>query len=203
MTLSAQDHDRIAGAIRAVEARTSGEIICVLARSSTGTTAVPLLIAAVAALALPWALVAFTAMPVYRILTLQVAAFLLLAAFLYLPPIQAALLPRRTRRALAHETAMRQFRQRGLARKKDRTGILIFVSVAERYARIVADEGIAARVPQSHWQAAVDALIAHTREGRVADGFLAAIEICGNELAAHFPYTGAARDELPDRIYVI
>ena len=42
---------------------------------------------------------------------------------------------------------------RGLARKKDRNGVLIFVSLAERYARIIADEGIAARVPQSQWQA--------------------------------------------------
>lgn len=203
MTLSAQDRDRIAAAIRAAEAKSSGEIVCVLARSSAGTTAVPLLVAAIAALALPWLLVALTAMPVYRILTWQVALFIALAALLYLPPIQAALLPRRTRRALAHEVAMQQFRQRGLTRKKDRTSILIFVSLAERYARIVADDGIAARVPQSQWQSAVDALIAHTRDGRVADGFLAAIEKCGDELATHFPRTGTVRDELPDRIYVI
>jgi putative membrane protein len=142
-------------------------------------------------------------MPVYRILTLQVATFLLLTALLYLPPMQAALLPRRTRRALAHEVAMQQFRQRGLTRKKDRTGILIFVSLAEHYARIVADDGIAARVPQSNWQAAVDALVAHTRDGRIAEGFVAAIEKCGDELAAHFPRTSVSAEELPDRIYVI
>jgi putative membrane protein len=98
---------------------------------------------------------------------------------------------------------MEQFVIRGIARKKDRTGILIFVSIAERYVRIIADEGIAARVPQSHWQGAVDALIAHTRDGRIADGFIAAIEVCGNVLAANFPRTEASRDELPDRIHLI
>ena len=203
MTFTEQDRERISAAIRAAETRTSGEIICVLARSSSGTTAIPLVIASIAALALPWALVAFTAMPVYRILTLQVVTFVVLAALLYLPPVHAALLPRRTRRALAHQAAMQQFRSRGLTRKKDRTGILIFVSLAERYARIVADEGIAARVPQTQWQSAVDSLIAHAREGHIADGFIGAIEWCGNELARHFPRTEGSRDELPDRIYLI
>ena len=70
---------------------------------------------------------------------------------------------------------------------KERTGILIFVSLAERYARIIADDGIAARVPQSHWQGAVDALVAHMREGRIADGFVAAIDDLRRELATHFP----------------
>ena len=88
--------------------------------------------------------------------------------------------------------------------KQGSSGILIFVSLAERYARIIADDEIAARVPQSRWQAAVDALIAHMRDGRVADGFIAAIEMCGgNELARHFPRTDASRNELPDRIYLI
>lgn len=203
MTFTEQDRARISAAIQATEARTSGEIVCVLARSSSGMTAVPLLIASVAALALPWALVAYTAMPVYQILTLQLTAFVVLAALLYLPPVHTALLPRRTRRALAHQAALQQFRSRGLARKKDRTGILIFVSLAERYARIVADDGIAARVPQTQWQSAVDSLIAHMRDGHIADGFISAIELCGNELARHFPRTEASRDELPDRIYVI
>jgi putative membrane protein len=86
---------------------------------------------------------------------------------------------------------------------KDRSGILIFVSLAEHYARIVADTGIAARVSQSEWQGAVDTLVAHCSGGRVADGLISAIDTCGTVLAAHFPRTAASRDELPDRIYVI
>ncbi len=77
------------------------------------------------------------------------------------------------------------------------------MSLAEHYARIVADEGIASRVPQSEWQGAVDALIAHTRDGRIADGFITAIDLCGEALAKHFPRTASDRDELRDRIYVI
>jgi putative membrane protein len=203
MHISEQDRERIAAAIRSAEARTSGEIVCVLARTSSHATALPVFIAAAAALALPWLLVVFTAMTVHRILSLQVIAFLALLALFCLPRIRVALMPRKARRAIAHRVAIEQFTSRGIARKKDRSGILIFVSLAERYARIIADEGIAALVPQSEWQAAVDALIAHMRDGRIADGFVAAIDVCGNKLAKHFPRNTASTDVLPDRIYLI
>lgn len=203
MTLSDAGRGRISAAIRTAEARTSGEIVCVLAESSTGPTALPVLIAAVLALALPWLLMAATAFPLQRILELQLVSFLVLLIVLSLPRVRTVLVPRAARRAHAHRVAMEQFRSRGIARKKDRAGILIFVSLAERYARIVADDGIAARVRQTQWQAAVDALVAAMREDRVADGFISAIDACGTILAAHFPPTGPARDELPDRIYVI
>jgi len=203
MSISTQDREHIAGAIRAAEAKTSGEIVCVLAQTSSDATALPVIIAAAAALALPWLLVAFTAMTVHRILSLQVVTFFVLLLLLCLPRVRVALMPRKARRAIAHRAAMAQFATRGIARKQDRSGILIFVSLAERYARIIADDGIAARVPQAEWQAAVDALIAHMRDGRIADGFVTAIERCGDKLAAHFPRTGTSEDALPDRIYVI
>ena len=53
MSISKEDYERIATAIRSAEARTSGEIVCVLAETSSHTTALPVFIAAVAALVLP------------------------------------------------------------------------------------------------------------------------------------------------------
>jgi putative membrane protein len=203
MNVSEQERKRISTAIRAAEAKTSGEIVCVLAQTSSDTTALPILVAAVVALALPWLLVAFTAMSVHRILLLQIVVFFALSLLLCLPRVRVALLPRAARRAVAHRVAMEQFSLRGIAHKKDRTGILIFVSLAEHYARIIADEGIATRVPQSEWQDAIDALVAHMSGGRIADGFITAIEKCGNVLAANFPRSETSRDELPDRIYLI
>jgi putative membrane protein len=203
MIISAQDRQRISSAIHAAEARTSGEIVCVLAQASSDATALPVLMAAVAALALPWLLVAFTNMTVDRILSLQIILFVALLVLLCLPRVRVALMPRNARRAVAHRVAMEQFTIRGIARTKHRCGILIFVSLAERYARIIADEGIAARVPQSEWQAAVDVLVAHMRDNRIADGFVTAIEVCGQKLARHFPRTETSQDQLPDRIYLI
>ena len=203
MKVSEQDRARISTAIRAAEKKTSGEIVCVLAQSSSDVTALPILVAAVVALALPWLLVALTAMSVHRILVLQVLVFVALALVLCVPQVRVALVPRRARRAVAHRAAMEQFTIRGIARTKNRTGILIFVSLAEHYARIIADVGIAGRVPQSEWQDAIDALVTHMKYGRIADGFIMAIDVCGRVLATHFPRTETSRDELPDRIYLI
>jgi putative membrane protein len=177
--------------------------VCVLAQTSMQTTASPVFIAAVVALLLPWLLTAFTAMSVFRILSLQVVVFLALLMLLCLPRVRVALMPRRARRAAAYRVAMEQFVSRGLTRNKSHSGILIYVSLAEHYARIIAGTEIAARVPQARWQAAVDALIAHTRNGFIADGFIAAIEMCGEELGRHFPRTASDRNNLPDRIYLI
>jgi putative membrane protein len=203
MSISATDHERISTAIRDVEAKTSGEIVCVLAQTSSDVAALPVVLAAVAALALPWLLVAFTAMTVRGILSFQVLTFLALAGIFWLPRVRVALTPRSARRAIAHRAALQQFEIRGIALTKERSGILIFVSLAERYARIVADVGIAARVPQIEWQAAVDALVAHMRDGRIADGFIAAVELCGSRLARQFPRTNPSRDELPNKIHLI
>ena len=133
----------------------------------------------------------------------QIVVFLALGLLLCLPRLRVALIPRRARRAMAFRVATEQFYTRAVSRKHDRSGILIFVSLAEHYARIIADDGIAARVPQLHWRSVVDALIAQVREDRVADGFIAAIEMCGAVLAEHFPRADGSPNELPDRIYFL
>ena len=117
-------------------------------------------------------------------------------------PLRIALVPRAVRRAHAHRVALEQFVVRRVARTKNRTGVLIFVSLAERYARIIADEGIAQKVPAAEWQAAIDALTSHMRAGRIAAGFGAAIERCGDVLAMHAPPDGSS-NELPDRLYMM
>ena len=86
---------------------------------------------------------------------------------------------------------------RRISHTQGRTGVLIFVSLAERYARIIADEGIAAKVDQKEWQAAIDGLTAQMREGHVAEGFLAAIGACGEVLARHAPPGEGARGNCP------
>jgi putative membrane protein len=202
MSLSKEDHDRIAIAIRSAEANTSSEVVCVLARTSSHLTALPIFVAAVVALAVPWVLMFLTVMTVQRILSLQVIIFIGLLMLLSMPKIRVALTPRNVRRAVAHRLALDQFVSRGLGHNRQRRGVLIFVSLAERYARIIVGDEVAALIPQSHWQLAVDALTAHMRNGRIADGFVAAIDLCVSELAKHFPRAEGGRNN-PERIYVI
>ncbi len=201
MPISREDYARIAGAIKAAEQRTAGEIVCVLARRSSDYSYVPPLWAALIALVTPWPLIVFTELGVRTIFVIQIVVFIVAAAIVSWPPLRLAATPRLVKRARAHRAGIEQFFTRGVAGTKERTGVLIFVSLGERYARIVADEGIAAKIGEDQWRGALDLLRAHMREGRVADGFVAAIEECARILSAHVPPGG--REELPDRIYVI
>jgi putative membrane protein len=202
MPLSRADYDAVAAAIRAAEARTCGQLVCVLAHASADYVHIPVLWASTLALLVPWPLIYFTQWSVQQIFLVQLVVFLVVALLLSWMPLRLALVPRPVRRARAHRAALEQFVLRGISRTRNRTGVLIFVSLAERYARIIADDGIAGKVHNAEWQAAIDALTGHMRDGRIAYGFIAAVESCGDILAAHAPPDGSA-NELPDRLYVI
>ena len=57
----------------------------------------------------------------------------------------------------------------------------------EHRAEIVADEAIASKVAPEVWGEAMAAMLAHIREGRIADGMIAGVEKVGAVLAEHFP----------------
>ena len=196
-------HRRIAQAIHAAEAGTSGQIVCVLARASMNYGEIAMLLAALLALLAPWLLLALTQWSVIHLLLAQLAIFVVAWMLLSIPAISTRLVSGRAKRAAAHRAAAEQFIIRGVSRTSGGTGVLIFVSLAERYARIIADNGIAAKIPPQDWQAIVDNLTVHMRDHRIGDGFVAAIGACGTLLATHFPPGQGGSNELPDRLYVI
>jgi putative membrane protein len=201
-TFSAEDQARVAAAIRQAETRTSGEIVCVLARSSGEYGHVPALWSALFALAAPWPLMAFTEWSAQRIFLVQAAIFVGLVLLFSVESLRMQLTPRSVQRARAHRAAIEQFHTRGLARTPARNGVLIYVSLAERYARVVADAGVDAKASQADWRRAVDALVSHIAEEEIAEGFVEAITICADVLALHFP-PEPGENRLPDRVYLV
>lgn len=200
--ISDDDRARIAAAIHAAEQKTAGDIVCVLMRASSSYSYAPLIWASFVALLAPWALVAATQISVVRILGLQVAIFVAVGLLLMWTPLRFALVPRAVKRTRAHRAGMEQFFARGITQTRNRMGVMIFVSLAEHYAHVVADDGIAARVDHAIWRETVTVLTAHISQGRVADGFIAAIERCGAVMADIAPSDGTGH-ALPDRIYVL
>jgi putative membrane protein len=203
--ISDADRAQIAQAIRLAEATTAGEIFCVLAERSSAYTLVPVAWAAALALLAPLPLIYLTSWAASVIYVLQLSAFVGATIVLSRPAVRFRIVPRRARHDRAHSTAMRQFWALRLHKTKERTGVLIFVSFAERYAEVIADAGINEKVTPEVWERAVAALTDGIKQGRIGDGFVAAIALCGAVLAEHFPLpAGTANpNELPDKLIEI
>ncbi len=193
----------ITGAIEAAERRTSGEIVCVVSRSSSDYNYFPLIWAVLIGLATPWPLIILTRLSVQRIYILQLLVFIFCLVVLSLPRIRMWLVPQNIARKRAHRAAMEQFMIRGMSHTKERTGVLIFISLAEHYARIIADEGIARQVQQARWNHAVLKLTEKAAAGALAEGLAEAIETCGDILAGPFPRRADTGNQLPDRLFII
>jgi putative membrane protein len=200
-SLSEIDHARIADAVRVAEQSTAGEIYVVIARSPHEPGSGPLLLAAVLALLLPWPLFFLTDLSITAVLIIQVAFFILAAIGLPLLGPRLAWLDfladavRRRARTI--------FLAHGVHLTDDRTGVLIYLALAERQVEIVADRTIHSRVEQSVWDEIAAMVAESAREGRITEGILAAVDKSGAVLAAHFPPRPGDRNELPDHVVEI
>ncbi|HEU5434288.1 MAG TPA: TPM domain-containing protein [Thermomicrobiales bacterium] len=86
---------------------------------------------------------------------------------------------------------------------EDNAGVLVYLLLADRDVEIVADRGIDRRVPPGVWKAICTRMEAEFREGRFVEGIAAGIGEIGALLAAHFPHTADAANELPDKPVIL
>ncbi len=226
--MTPEDQARIASAVAAAEKTTAGEIFCVLAPEVADDREAPLVWAAAAALILPaggllaglrpdmltrlfggWTIghasatdtAILSALSIY--IGLQAAIFIVVALLVSIPPVRRALTPRALKTAAVKRAAMDQFMSHGLHLTRDRTGVLIFAALAEHRAEVIADEGIYKAAPNTVWDDVVADLVAGMKQGKVADGFVAAVTRVGQILAAHVPVKGDDRNELPDGLTIL
>jgi putative membrane protein len=197
------DRARIRTAIGRAEARTAGEIYVVVARVSGDYRLVPLVWALLAALLVPLPLIAFTSLSAGVIYLAQLALFAATGIVLSLPGIWPRIVPAPVLSDECHARAVEQFRAHGLDITANRTGVLIFVSLTERYAEIVADTAIAAKVRQEVWDDLIARLIAEISGGRLAEGMIGAVERAGTILEEYFPIQPGDRNELVNDIVLL
>jgi putative membrane protein len=208
-SLNDAEHRRIADAIRSAEQETAGEIYCVVAQSSDSymfpagfiVTLAILLISFVLANILEawWFQVHLSVFIAAQVLAVA-CALLVLSLF---PQARIHFVPKRVRYRRAHDNALKQFLARNVHITAERTGVLIFVSLAEHYAEVVADSGINAKVGQKDWDEVIRDLTAAAGRNALADGFVAAISAVGKHLADHFPPRVQNPNELDDHVVEI
>ena len=97
--------------------------------------------------------------------------------------------------------AERAFTRLGMARTKDRNGVLFFIVPARKKFVVLGDAGIHARVGQEFWDCVAGLMSGHFKKGEFTEGLVAAIREAGRELAAAFPYDATVDvNELADDV---
>ncbi|GAB4067945.1 TPM domain-containing protein [Ancylobacter sonchi] len=202
--LTADQHVALAEAVRRAEADTSGEVrLMVVTHPLVRHPFYALMWAALLALVLPWPLAFLTPLDVPALLGAQAAAFALAGAQLLATPLGRALVPGAAVEEAARAAALDHFLALGMHGTRGRTGVLILVAPDDRIVEVVADEAIHARVGAGAWQEVCAAVLEGARDGRLAEGLEAGVDVVGRILKAHLPAADSGPNELPDRVLVI
>lgn len=201
--ISSAQQQTVRDAVSAVEQRTDAEIVVVLARQSDHYLYIATLWAAVIALIVPVPLLMLpTALEPATVSLIQLLVFIVLALVFRFEAALARLTPRRVRQWRATQMARYQFLENNLHCTAGQTGVLVFVSLLEHHAEILADQGIHRHVEQSQWQSIIDTLIGNIRAGELAAGLTQTVHSCGELLIAHVPAT-SEKNELPNHLVIL
>jgi len=202
--LSDDDRRLVREAIAAAEKKTVGEILPVVVERSdphpgaSWLAAIFCLLVGTSLLApwMPWD------HPVYLILTQFVVGAAGFALARLLPGFKRLFIPEDRATAVAMEQAFQEFFGNGLHKTEAATGVLLFVSLLERRAIILSDEGIDSKVTPDFWAGVSDLILQGIRQGSLRDGLISGVRQIGDRLSEHFPWQEGDRNEIPDRVIV-
>lgn len=220
INLTPAEHDVVTAAVVTAEANTDGEIVTIVAERSDGYSDVATGWAAFAAFltlsalvvwpeCLPglidratgaWASEWTTRDHLVLALVAATSAFAAIILIQLLRSVRYALVPGPIRSDRVRNRASDLFKVGAERRTLERTGVLIYLSMREHRAEIVADSSIADKVAPDVWGEAMAVMLAEVREGRTGEGIAKAVTLVGAVLAEHFPKTAADSNEIPDRL---
>ena len=219
-TLTDEQRQQVSDAVTAAELKSAGEIVTIIADRSDGYTDIALAWAVAVSFA---AMAIFSAIPDFYlakldwllglwghdwtrheilalIMAIGVLKFIGMMLIQLIRPVKFFLIPGPIKSARVRERAVSFFKVGAERRTHGRTGILIYLSMREHRAEIVADSAIADKVAPEVWGEAMAAMLAHIKHGRIGDGMAAAVGDVGTVLGQHFPRAEDDQNELPDRL---
>ncbi|WP_309043596.1 TPM domain-containing protein [Marinobacter sediminicola] len=201
--LNKQEQEQVAAAITAVERETDAEVVTVLTAQADNYAYIPLLWAGIFALLVPGIINYLTNWLSADVLLLsQWGVFALLSLVFRIPGINRRLIPRSVGYWRASNLARRQFLEQNLHHTAGATGMLIFVSEAERYVEILVDRGISSQIDNDAWEDIIAAFTKQVKQGETLQGFISCIEDCGKHLKSKVPAT-RQKDELPNHLVIL
>jgi putative membrane protein len=200
-----QDRKEVEDAVKAVERVTSGEIVPVIVRQSSSYKTVELYFSMFFSV--------FFIVALSLILKIEHVffGFYILATFVgfmlgvllfKIRPVRRVLLPRHLKDMKVHQTAKRAFFENSVCVTRDRTGILIYISVFEKMVVVLGDDGINSKLKQHDWDGVVKIIVEGIKNGRIKDGIVLGIKSCSEMLQKHFPVKPDDVNELSDKLVI-
>jgi putative membrane protein len=204
---SPADHTAIEAAVREVESRSAGEVVPYAVERSDRYVRALWTAATLGALAgsLAAALVRWTSEvwggPVALWIALPPAAGAALGGLtaLVVPALRRALVPVEVMAERVQQRAAQAFLDEEVFRTRDRTGVLIFVSLFEHRVVVLADRGLDGHVAPREWEDVVSGIVSGIRRGQPGAALAEGIRRCAR-LAARVPPRPDDRDELPGQL---
>lgn len=187
---SKKDLDRIAKAVKEAEQHTSGEIVPYFVETSDGYEEALWRGAALSSLLVLSGFIVlrffsnlwFAVTPLELTLLLFGAGVIGAIATYLLPPIKRFLAGRNLMHARVSSRTAEAFIAEEIFQTRDRSGILIFLSMFERIVIVAGDKGINEKVEKKDWEEIVDRIVKGIKDGSPADGLVNAIHLCGTLL---------------------
>jgi len=187
--------------IESVEKETSGELVPVIAKKSSNYATVEMTNAFIFAY-----LFMFIDFGVHgllhplNILFDTVVAVLLIVFLFRFGFFKRILIPKKLMAHKVHSAAMMSFYRNGVYKTKNKTGILIYVSLAERMVVVIGDEGIHSKVGDEAWKDVISIIINGIKTKKLEQGLVDGIESCRGLLKEHFPADVDDKDELSNKV---
>lgn len=215
---TADDHNVVTSAVSEAEKATNGEIVTIVTEQSDHYGDVAWAISGLVALtallvislfpeiylnSLDWISGGWsgrTALPYWMLFVFAALKFFGTRLILIWKPLLFLLIPSPIKNARVRKRAVSLFTVSTDHRTVGRTGILLYLSMREHRAEIVADDAIVEKVEPAVWGDAMVALIDLVRDGKPGEGMAEAVKQMGVVLSAHFPKTDNNPNELPDRL---
>lgn len=208
---------KVSQAVGEAELETSGEIVPVFVRRSSAVGHVPLVLSLFLLVIVfvvfdihllihdhfSWSSETSSefaySLAVFGLVVVIAGASWLLARFLC---VQRWLVSQADQRAQVDQRALVEFQLANLSKTSGQTGVLIMLSLLERRAVILADQGIAAKLPPGTWDDIVKKIVGGIKQGKPAEALITAIEECGRLLSQHFPAHKNDQNELPNQLII-
>jgi putative membrane protein len=199
---NSEEQQQIEAAVKAAENKTSGEIVPMVVDQSYDYPRAELIGGGMMALAfalfVSWAVgdeSIWWFLPVFF-----VVFFIFQPLVRNLPSLKRKLIRPEELDEEVYEKALVSFVEQGLHETRDKTGILILISLFEHRVQVLADSGINAKVPEHTWEEIVEVIIAGLKTDTACEAVCQAVERCGELLKEHFPVQADDENELPNLI---